>query len=474
MKIKVVVLLLAFVFAGSVFAQNSNDALRLSEPGLISSARALSMGNSLSAVGNDFSSVSLNPAGLGLYNNSEITISGFNNNFSNNTLYYGNSIQDSFDATNFSQFGLVYKMPTSRGSLVFALGYNRTKDFNRIVKFSGYNYERNSMIQDLTDKRSDFAYNVGVSYPINSNTDGTLIDGRLTQAGKTNDEGGIDNWSLSVATEIQQNMFIGGTFSIVSGNFNRRKIYTETDTQNIYNLVQTDPADPKTLGFQAFDYNESINWEISGWDLQLGLIYKLRNKASIGATIRFPRSINIKESYRVGSTGTFLNHQYIADDGFSQYEYKILTPFEFTIGGAYDAGQILLCGDIKYIDYTQMEFSNGLNPATREDINFGIKEDFRKVVNVNLGGEIDIPNIGVKLRAGFIYMKSPYKNDAPEYDKKIVTGGIGIPFDQMEINLGVSYGWWKDFGYNYESATSPVYQTLKSTTMMVSLKYNFY
>jgi len=61
-KILIAVLTLS-VFS---FAQNYNDALLLSEPGLFSSARALGMGNSYTALSDDYSAVVFNPAGLGL------------------------------------------------------------------------------------------------------------------------------------------------------------------------------------------------------------------------------------------------------------------------------------------------------------------------------------------------------------------------------------------------------------------------
>ena len=48
-----------------LLSQNSSDALRLSEPGILSNARALSMGNSYLAVSNDFMATRFNPAGLG-------------------------------------------------------------------------------------------------------------------------------------------------------------------------------------------------------------------------------------------------------------------------------------------------------------------------------------------------------------------------------------------------------------------------
>lgn len=474
MKIKILALLLAFFFGISLYAQNSNDALRISEPGYLGSARSIGMGNALSAYGGDFSSIMFNPAGLGLYNSSELSISGFNNNYKNNTLFYNNSLTNSLDAANFSQFGIVYKLPVSRGSLVLAVGYNRLKDFNRIVQFSGYNPENNSMIQDLTAKRSDFAYEAGVSYGLTTTQDATLINGRLQQSGKTSEEGGIDNWSLAGAMEVQQNLFVGVTLNVLSGKFDRRREYTESDPFGIYSSVQLDPADVKTLGFKSFTYNDAISWDISGWDMTLGFIYKLKQKATIGASIHLPKYFTIKENYRLSSIGDFANQTFNVLPSVSKFEYEITTPWEFSAGGSYNVDRLLLAAEIKYIDYTQMKFTSGLeSEAERDNINWGIKDDFRSVFNYNLGAEYSLYEMGIKLRAGIMIMKSPYKNDTSEYDKKFVTGGVGIPFDQMEINMGVAYGWWKDFGYNYESASRPVEHDIKSTTLMVSLKYNF-
>ncbi len=61
-------ILIAFgliIISNPLRAQNYNDALLLSVPGLYTSARALSMGNSYTARSNDFSGVLFNPAGLG-------------------------------------------------------------------------------------------------------------------------------------------------------------------------------------------------------------------------------------------------------------------------------------------------------------------------------------------------------------------------------------------------------------------------
>jgi len=465
---------MVILFWGVVlFAQNSNDAFRLSEPGIFSSAKSLGMGNALSTVGNDFSSIFLNPAGLGLFQNSEISFSAYNNNFSNDALYYGTSKKNSMDATNFSQIGIVYKMPVTRGSMVFAIGYNRIKDFNRIVEFTGFNFNNNSMIQDLTSKRSDFAYEAGVSYPVNSTTDATIFEGNLQQEGKTTDEGGINNWSIAFATELQKNLFIGGTINIISGRFERNREYYESDPYGYYSSTLTDPSDANTIGFSLFSYYDSIIWDISGWNMQLGFIYKLKDKVSLGASIAFPKRYNIKEDYTLSSYGDFQNITYESSVGTSSYEYTVLTPYEFSFGGSYNAGKFLVSADFKYIDYTQMEFTDGLTSLERSEINSSIKDNYRSVINYNFGAEYTVADLGLKLRAGFMMVKSPYEGDAAEYDKKFITGGLGFPLEDLELNFGFCYGWWKDYGYNYDSATTPVYQDLKSTTIMASLKYIF-
>jgi len=473
MKTKILTLAISLFFAVSLYAQNENDALRLSDPGILGSARSLGMGNSISALGGDFSSIYLNPAGLALFRNSEISIGGYNNNFKNNTSFYTNSLSASQDATNFSQFGIVYKVPVARGSLVLSLGYNRSKDFNRIFSFSGFNTDNNSMIQDLTGKQSDFAYLAGVSYPVNNSKDTTLVKGRLQQSGKTTDEGGIDNWSFAGAMEIQKDLFVGVTLNVISGKFDRKKSYFENDAFGFYSAIKLDPTDSRTLGFQKFSYYDGITWDISGWGMQLGLIYKIKDRGSIGFAIKLPEYYSITENYRLSSSGLFANNTFDVSPSYSTYDYKITTPWEFSFGGSIAINNFTLAGSIKYIDYTQMKFTEGLTTADREDINWAIKDIFRSVINYNFGIEYTLQELGIKLRGGVMTMKSPFKDDSSDYDKKFVTGGIGVPFEQMEFNLGVAYGWWKDFGYNYSTASRPVDQDIKSTTIMLGLKYQF-
>jgi hypothetical protein len=55
MKITKIIALIVICTFTSVNAQNYNDALRLTEPGFVTSPRALGMGNAYIGISNDFS-----------------------------------------------------------------------------------------------------------------------------------------------------------------------------------------------------------------------------------------------------------------------------------------------------------------------------------------------------------------------------------------------------------------------------------
>jgi len=65
------------------YGQYVDQALIFSQQNYGSTARSKAMGNAFGAIGGDFSSLSINPAGIGVYLNSEVTgtlnIVGINN-----------------------------------------------------------------------------------------------------------------------------------------------------------------------------------------------------------------------------------------------------------------------------------------------------------------------------------------------------------------------------------------------------------
>ena len=474
-------LILGIMLIGSLlYAQDFNDALRLSEPGFLSGSRSLGMGNAYTALSNDLSAGTFNPAGFGLIKRLEFD-GGLNwNSFSNNTTFFGNQTNYSSNSTKLGQFGFVFPVPTTQGSLVFALGFSQDKDFNRSMKFSGYNPGNNSMIQDLTFSPfrddNDFTYELGLSYPVTSSMDTTLINGKLNQSGKIIQEGSINSWFFSGAVEIEKNIFIGATIDIFSGKFKRTNDYYEDNLAGYYPAsMQLDPSDPTTLGFLSFYRNTILDWDISGWDAKVGLLAKLNDMFNLGVTIRFPKTFTIKETYTVNGHSDFVNSSFTIDPPFIyNNEYDITTPFEFTVGGSYSNRGLTLSADAQLIDYTQMEFSSGLDAQTRNDNNNQIKDLFRTVLNLHGGVEYEIPNTPVSIRIGAMLLPSAFKGDPSEYDKKFITAGMGIKADKnLEFDIAYAYGWWKDFGDNYSSNVSVTYQDITYHNFAATMKYFF-
>src|ERR1035437_921548 len=84
MKFKYIAVLI-LIFITSANAQDYNDALRLSQPGILTGARALGMGNAYTALSSDLSAAVFNPAGFAQIKNLEFDGSINFNSFNNNT-----------------------------------------------------------------------------------------------------------------------------------------------------------------------------------------------------------------------------------------------------------------------------------------------------------------------------------------------------------------------------------------------------
>ena len=485
MKLKLTILLFVLCFQFGL-AQNYNDALLLSEPGIYYGARPLSMGNSFTALSNDFSGVLFNPAGIGLIKTSQLSVAMNLNSFGNQTTFLNTSTGANKTQASFNQFGLVFPMPTAKGSWVFALGYNNTKDFNRTLEFAGYNSNNTSMIQFLTGDYNEqvpitndikLAYEVRDPQTENYIRDTTLISGLLNQSGRIKKEGNIGKWSFASSMEFAKGFFLGGTFNIISGSYNSDREFWEDDIENIYNNnVQLVPGDNTTRDFQSFYFNDIIDWDLSGWDAHLGLLYNWKDFFRFGASVKFPSYYTVKETYYVNAQSTFgTGYQYTMESPINDpIEYEVKTPFEYSVGASTSFLLFTFSGDVKVIDYTQMEFTKGFDSNYRIEREKEIDELFRTTINYYAGGEIKIPFLPIYGRAGAMYLQSPYADDPMEFDKKYISLGGGIIFDEVfAIEAAYSYGWWTDFGDNYDVNVSRTYQDIIVENVILNLSARF-
>jgi long-subunit fatty acid transport protein len=477
----IAVFLINFV---SIFSQNTNDVLRLAFPGLGVGGRALGMGNSYVGVSDDASASYFNPAGLGLIKRMEFSGGIDYYKMNNSATLFGNTTEYSNSSTQINQLAFVFPFPTLQGSLVFGLAYNQNSNLTSALNFDGFNPANNSRIQYLTNQNSDLIYDLLLSFPVydQSNNylyDSTVIQGKLNQNGLRLNSGSVQSWALSTAIEIYKNLFVGGTLNIISGEFTSSYDYYEEDILRLYQNVLTDPTVPTTKGFQSLYMNSLMNWDISGWDLKIGLLYQLNKISRIGATLQFPKSYTIKEKYSVDAYSQFsTNTVYLAnpEDYETIVEYDILTPFVISTGASFNYMGFLASGEISFSDYSQSEFSNPRNISQREivEMNKEIKSLLGAAVNYNLGLEYTFPLIGLRLRGGYFTQQSAYKNDPSDFNRKFLTGGAGFLIDEtLSVDLTYLHGWWKDYGDNYGFNLSRTFQEISIDRLMLSFSYRF-
>ncbi|MFZ1279732.1 MAG: outer membrane protein transport protein [Ignavibacteriaceae bacterium] len=455
----------------SLQAQNYNDAIRLGFPGLGSNARALGMGNAFNALSDDASASYFNPAGFGLIKKMELSGGLSFNNFDNTSTLFGNETNDNTTNTSLNRISFALPFPTYQGSLVFGLSYHNSKDLSSIVKFDGFNSGNNSKIRSLLDGYIPYdLYLTDTSF-------NTIINGNLNQSGDILNTGGIDNWTFSGAIEFDKNFFIGGSLTIINGTFESINNYYEDDTRNIYQGI-TAAGEPQTNDFLTFNLSNNLKWELGGWNAKLGFMYQLEDLARFGATVQFPKTFAINEEFSLTGFSEFgTGQRYDLDESYNDnVSYDIKTPFELTGAFAVNLKGIILSAEATYIDYSQMEFSNGegLSSNYISEMNRSIKEVLTSGLNYNVGFEYTVPTVGLRIRGGFMNQPSAFADDDSEFDHKYLTGGLGyLANGKIGIDVAYAYGWWKDLGDNYDVNLSRTYQDVKHSTVMLTTTYRF-
>src|SRR5258706_3187514 len=112
------------------------------------SARIQAMGGTQVSLGGDYSSGYSNPAGLGMYNRSEITLtSGYNSAYTSSD-YLGSSTGSTQSKVIVPGVSFVFHSDKNNGALLggtFGITFNRINDFNRTFEYGGTN-SQNSII----------------------------------------------------------------------------------------------------------------------------------------------------------------------------------------------------------------------------------------------------------------------------------------------------------------------------------------
>ena len=105
---------LSLCVASNIYAQQPEDALRYSWITQSGTARNQAIGGASASLGGEFSTMFMNPAGLGFYKTNEFVITPYYNMDKSKSTYKNNLATDKKNDLNLSASGFIFPMPSYR------------------------------------------------------------------------------------------------------------------------------------------------------------------------------------------------------------------------------------------------------------------------------------------------------------------------------------------------------------------------
>lgn len=398
-------------------------------------SRAMGMGGAYVGIADDYSAIYWNPAGLAQINRMELNIGFSHNKVVNTADFIGvrTKAEDTF--TRLNSLGLTIPVPTYQGSLVFAFGYNKVKDFDNRFEIEGYN--------EKWAAYPDFFYQVAEDWQY------TTVENNLYQQQSIIEKGSLNHFSFAGAVEVQKNLFLGATINLIGGKDDYAMDFTESDIYNLHNVYQEYDADSleNISDLDYWNYRQSIVSDFSAVNFKIGGLYRFGRALRLGAAVKTPTTYRIKETW-----ADSWDEYYDSGESFSVEEqsgstqYKIRTPYSFSFGGSFKFLNFLVSAAADFEDWSQAEFLTNPPVAgqTKNQVNARIQKDFKSITRYRLGAEMYIPIVRARIRAGYFEDPSPYRYTDIRPDKKFLTAGAGLMLGrQAMVELSLQHGMWQ-------------------------------
>ena len=497
---------LAFLsWTGKVSAQTEVDALRYSRQEFGGSARVQGMAGVQTALGADISSLSVNPAGLGLYRRSEISFSpGISLNGTQSSLNGRTSTTDQRSVLNIPSLGVVFtnrKTDEEEGdwrSGAFGIGLTRLNNFQNRYSYSGPVNETQSFIQylgetaiannrtqaDLDNEFDDGIYSLeGLGYatyligvnripndPNNPNGGAreevyVEAQGNTTQSETVTNKGAQNQWDFSYGASYRDKIFLGASVGLSTVNFSQERVYRESDTDS-----QTD--------FQDLALRDQFTTRGSGVNLKIGVIARPIDAIRLGLSVQTPTFYTLRDTYTTSLSTTLTGNQtdtYDEQMTPGDYEYNLTTPMRANGGVAVFVGKHgFLSADVEYVNYSGARLESNNGDDSFSGTNDIIKNTYQSALNFKVGGEYRY-NI-FRLRAGYALYGDPYKSSGYDRQKQYITAGAGIRQDNRFFDVALVNSKYNSVysPYSLQDNSQPVVTTKNTGNSVVfTLGLNF-
>ena len=472
------ILMAAVIVALPMVAQETYENAKIITQDLNGTARYVGMGGATDALGGEISSISSNPAGLGLFRHNKVegTV-GMVTQQDAADYSEGDKTKLSFD-----QVGLVYSTRTGEYSyLNMGFNYHKSRNFNYILSADG---QLNHASQN---KLSYMKHYNGLLY--NSNFDGTVnFDADYVTCNQLDDiyarnlmyaydgndayfydatsfdfdrahKGYIGAYDFNISGNINDRVYLGMTVGLEDVHYRHVSDYTEQMER------------PNNINLDWLNVYDERKITGTGYNLKFGAIFRPVEYAPflIGASVATPTW------YRLTTT----NYTEVTDGGNTAYaseayDYKVYTPWKFGLNLGYTDGKMLAIGaGFEYADYsnTDSRVNDGgsydfydyyESSSSDENMNKHTERTLKGVNTFKVGAEVKpIPELA--LRAGYNYVSAMYKENG---FKDVTINSPGSYYasatdytnwkDTNRFTLGIGWriekNWNLDLSYQYSTS----------------------
>ena len=472
---RIAILLLSFLLVSSSYGQSVNDALRYATlyPG--GSARVIGAGSSFGAMGGDFGSLSINPAGLADFRSSEIVFSfSFNAGTTSSMLRGIPQATDHQVEPNIENLGLVIHTSPMGGIFQtsnFAIGLQQYNSYNENFSYSGQT--EGSIAQRFLEISNGFtrdeldAFEGALAFETAAILEESereyisdfIPSDLVNKSQEVSRSGKYNEFVLAWAGKMHNNLSIGLGVGIPFVSFEEDKAYFENDVQDLVPF------------FDRLSFTERLSTSGAGINAKIGLGYTINRIIRLGLSYQTPSYLKLDDNFDTALSYTFtdvdgtVSSNAVSPDG--RFDYRLRTPSRMvaSIGTLINTDGIkgFLNVDAQYINYGGSRFNltafsdDPGELAFQEQLNGLISDQLESTLNLNVGGELAYKKL--RLRSGIGIYTTGEVADQSGSDK-IYSAGLGFRENKFYIDLSYQKRDFREQYVPYRLSDTSLQQTV--------------
>ena len=472
----------------------ASSLVSLSQRESVGTARSMGMGGAFTSLGGDMASFGYNPAGFGMYQRNEISVSlggGIAQAKNYNAFNANDNTKFRMAINNIGASFKVYESSRKLTAINFAIGYNKTADFNYDMAYTGPTTissladafadiaNANGLVinsdNKIADNRGYYDYDMNpyfwgavMGYKgglINKGSNGWYPDeiapgAKMSQYTSLQSRGSAGEFSFAFGFNINNVVYLGASLDIQSISRKQSLYYDEYIT---YDGQQPDPTQYPYL-LRDFQFVQSMNLEGSGVGAKFGIVVRPTEGLRLGFAVHTPTYYSMAYRYSASlssAAASVGNNPYgwdvvngyvyaeeqtpvLKDRGDSRWTFT--TPTRLLAGISYAVGPYaVFSADYEYNAYRALKWN--YTPADTGYTNATFHSSLQNTHTIRAGIEAK-PLPWLSLRVGGGYRSKLFANtydfvafSEPVADKMwYASAGLGFRLgDVTSIDLAYQY-----------------------------------